>query len=409
MERDVFIGFDPGSVPSPCYVIDEAGIDRNLSYLREVQQESGARVLMALKAFAMPALFPRIRAVLDGVCASGPWEARLGRECFGGEVHTFAPAFSDEEFGEVLALSDHVVFNSFNQWKRFRSRALAAQRGQRGGTAGGGSGKASGTDARTPQFGIRVNPEHSEAEVPLYDPAAPYSRLGVTAANFELAAAAGELEGITGLHLHTLCEQGFEALERTVAVLLEKFGRYLPQMQWLNLGGGHHISKPDYNRAGLIKLIRRLRADYDIDIILEPGEAVVIHSGVLVATVLDVIHNGMPIAILDTSATAHMPDVLEMPYRVEIWGAAAPGEKAHTYRLGGQTCLAGDVIGEYSFDEPLQPGRRIVFDDMAHYTFIKSTMFNGVRHPALALYNSNSGATRIVREFSYTDFLGRLT
>ncbi len=402
MERDVFIGFDPGAVPSPCYVIDEAGVDRNLAYLREVQQASGARVLMALKAFALPALFPRIRAVLDGVCASGPWEARLGRECFGGEVHTFAPAFSDEDFTEALALSDHVVFNSFNQWRQFRTRAIAAQRGPS--TAG-----PPGASKHTPQFGIRINPEHSEAEVPLYDPAAPCSRLGVTAENFEAAAAAGELEGLSGLHMHTLCEQGFDALERTVAVLLEKFGRYLPQMQWLNLGGGHHITRPDYNRAGLIELIQRVRSDYDIDIILEPGEAVVIRSGVLVATVLDVIRNGMPIAILDTSATAHMPDVLEMPYRPEILGAAAPGERSYTYRLGGQTCLAGDVIGDYSFNEPLQPGQRLVFEDMAHYTFIKSTMFNGVRHPALALYNSNSRVTRVVREFSYSDFLGRLT
>ncbi|TVR93756.1 MAG: carboxynorspermidine decarboxylase [Spirochaetaceae bacterium] len=402
MERDIFIGFDPNSVPSPCYVIDEAGVDRNLAYLREVQEASGARILMALKAFALPALFPRIRRVLDGVCASGPWEARLGRECFGGEVHTFAPAFSEQDMNEVLALSDHVVFNSFNQWKQFRVRALAAQRAP-------SAGEPSGCGRRKPEFGIRVNPEHSEAEVPLYDPAAPYSRLGVTAEHFEVAAAAGELEGLSGLHMHTLCEQGFDALERTVEVLLEKFGRYLPQMQWLNLGGGHHISRPDYNRTGLIELIRRVRSDYDIDLILEPGEAVVIRSGALVATVLDVIHNGMPIAILDTSATAHMPDVLEMPYRPDIVGAAAPNEKAHTYRLGGQTCLAGDVIGDYSFDEPLQPGQRLLFEDMAHYTFIKSTMFNGVRHPALALYNSNSGVTRVVREFSYTDFLGRLT
>ncbi|TVQ38114.1 MAG: carboxynorspermidine decarboxylase [Spirochaetaceae bacterium] len=389
MDRDVFVGFDPARVPSPSFVIDAAGVRRNVARLEEVQRASGATVLMALKAFAMPALAEWICPPLAGVCASGLWEAQLGRDHFGGQVHTYAPAYKDDEFDQILNLSDHVMFNSFGQWKRLRTRALAA---------------AAARPAERPlRFGMRVNPEHSEVQVTLYDPCAPYSRLGVTRAGFEEQ----ELDGLTGLHFHTLCEQNVDALERTVEVFLGTFGRYLPSMQWLNLGGGHHISRSDYDRERLVALIRQLRTEYDIEILLEPGEAAVIHSGVLVAEVLDVIENGIPIAILDTSATAHMPDVLEMPYRPDIWGAGEPGVLAHTYRLGGQTCLAGDVIGDYSFPEPLRRGQRLVFDDMAHYTMVKTTMFNGVRHPALMLYDSETTQLRLVREFGYDDFLRR--
>ena len=392
-----FAGFDPASVPSPCFVIDAAGVRRNVAILGRVQRESGATILMALKAFSMPALFGHINPVLCGVCASGIWEARLGREEFGGEVHTFAPAFKDDEFDEVLELSDHVVFNSFSQWKRFRARALAAA-AARGAAA----------PARPLRFGIRINPEHSEAEVALYDPCAPRSRLGVPVSAFE----PDELDGISGLHFHTLCEQDSDALERTVAAVEERFGEWLPRMEWLNLGGGHHISRPGYDTERLVRVVRGLRERYGVKVYLEPGEAVVIRTGILVATVLDVIHNGIDIAILDTSATAHMPDVLEMPYRPTVLeagapGAGAPGERAHTYRLGGQTCLAGDVIGDYSFDRPLQVGDRIIFDDMAHYTEVKTTMFNGVRHPALAVYDSADGSLKVVRRFGYEDFLRR--
>ncbi len=382
-------GLDPHTVPSPSYVIDEAVVEHNLRLLDEVQRRSGAVILMALKAFALPALFPRIAAVLPGVCASGPHEARLGKECHGGEVHTFSPAYSAEDLEEVLALSDHVVFNSPAQWLRFRERCLKLDR----------------------RYGLRLNPEHSEAEVALYDPCAPYSRLGTTVAT--LREALGEhpdlLEGISGLHMHTLCEQGSDALERTVDVTEQRFGEWLPQMQWLNLGGGHHITRPEYDRELLIRVIDRLQTRYGLQVYLEPGEALVLNSGILVATVLDTLVNGMPIAILDVSATAHMPDVLEMPYRPEIENAAAPGERTHTYRLAGPTCLAGDVIGDYSFDRPLQPGDRLVFRDMAHYTFVKTTMFNGVQHPALVLHNSETNRTRVLRRFGYHDFLVRLT
>ena len=401
---ETFQGFDPVSVPSPCFVIDAAGVRRNVEILGQVQRDSGATILMALKAFSMPALFGHINPVLRGVCASGIWEARLGREEFGGEVHTFAPAFKDEEFDEVLNLSDHVVFNSFSQWKRFRERALAA------------------ASARPLRFGIRINPEHSEAEVPLYDPCAPWSRLGVPIAAFE----PDELDGITGLHLHTLCEQDADALERTVAAVEQRFGEWLPRMEWLNLGGGHHISRRGYDTERLVRVVRGLQERYGVKVYLEPGEAVVIHTGILVATVLDIVHNNIDIAILDTSATAHMPDVLEMPYRPTVLAAGAPGartpggglakrfseagapgEQAYTYRLGGQTCLAGDVIGDYSFDRPLQVGDRLIFDDMAHYTEVKTTMFNGVRHPALAVYDSADGTLDVVRQFGYEDFLRR--
>ncbi len=384
-----FAGFDPDAVPSPSFVIDERAIEDNLAVLGEVQERSGAVILMALKAFALPAVFPRVAEVLSGVCASGPYEARLGKECHGGAVHTFSPAYSPDDLEEVLALSDHVVFNSPSQWLRYRERCRESRC----------------------EFGLRVNPEHSEAEPAIYDPCAPYSRLGTTerALRTALAETPGLLEGITTLHMHTLCEQGSEALERTVAALEQRFGEWLPHMHRLNLGGGHHITKPEYDRERLIALVKRLRETYDLEVYLEPGEAIVLGSGVLVATVLDVIENGMQIAILDASATAHMPDVLEMPYRPEIRGGGMPGERAHTYRLGGPTCLAGDVVGDYSFNEPLTPGDRLVFEDMAHYTFVKTTMFNGVPHPALALYHSGTRRLRVLRRFGYHDFLTRLS
>ncbi len=384
-----FEGFDPYTVPSPSFVIDERTIADNLRILGEVQERSGAVILMALKAFALPAVFARVAEVLSGVCASGPYEARLGKECHGGAVHTFSPAYSPEDLEEVLALSDHVVFNSPSQWLRYRERCASSRCA----------------------FALRVNPEHSEAEPAIYDPCAPYSRLGTTerALRAALADEPELLSGITGLHMHTLCEQGSEALERTVAALERRFGEWLPQMRRLNLGGGHHITKPEYDRERLIAIVKRLSETYGLQVYLEPGEAVVLGSGALIATVLDVIENGMQIAILDVSATAHMPDVLEMPYRPEIRGAGMPGERAYTYRLGGLTCLAGDVIGDYSFAEPLAPGDRLVFEDMAHYTFIKTTMFNGVPHPALVLHHSGSGQLRVLRRFGYHDFLTRLT
>jgi carboxynorspermidine decarboxylase len=382
-----FQRLDPRRVPSPCYVVDEAAIEENLRALAAVQQASGAKILLALKAFAMWSLAPLVARYLHGTCASGLHEARLGREAFGGEVHTFSAAYTERDLAAVLEISDHVVFNSFGQWERFRPLARAAQ-------------------ARRPglRFGLRVNPEHSEGAVPLYDPAAPCSRLGIPRSQFH-----GDLEGISGLHFHTLCEQDFPPLARTVAAFEAKFGEFLPRMAWVNFGGGHHITRPDYQVDDLVRLLRDFASRHRVQVYLEPGEAIALEAGVLVAEVLDLTWNGMPLAILDTSATCHMPDVLEMPYRPRILGAGAPGEHRHVYRLGGQTCLAGDVIGDYSFPEPLRIGERLVFEDMAIYTMVKTTTFNGIGLPAIAIWNSQTDALRVVRTFGYEDFKCRLS
>lgn len=383
-----FQQFDPTRVPSPCYVVDEVAVERNLRVLERVQRESGAKILLALKAFSMFSLAPLVRRYLAGTCASGLFEARLGHEEFGGEVHTFSAAYSERDLAEILEISHHVVFNSFGQWRRFRPLVEAAR-------------------ARRPQlaFGLRVNPRHSEGAVPLYDPCAPGSRLGIP-----LPAFAGEsLDGISGLHFHTLCEQAFAPLARTLDAVEEQFGHILPGLDWLNFGGGHHITRADYDVDGLIERIRAVQDKYQLQVYLEPGEAIAIHTGVLVSEVLDLTHNAMDLAILDTSATCHMPDTLEMPYRAEIFGAAEAGEQAHLYRLGGQTCLAGDVMGDYSFAAPLQIGQRLMFDDMAHYTMVKTSTFNGIGLPAIAIWNSDTDDLRLVREFSYQDFKQRLS
>jgi len=386
MER--FHKLDARRVPSPCFVVDEVAVEDNLRILGRVQEASGARILLALKAFSMWSLAPLIARYLRGTCASGLHEARLGREEFGGEVHTFSPAFTESDLAEILEISDHVVFNSPSQWDRYRSMASAAA-------------------TRRPglRFGLRVNPEHSEGSVPIYDPCAPYSRLGMPRARFP----ADRLDGISGLHFHTLCEQDFAPLARTVAAFEAKFGEFIPRMEWINFGGGHHISRKDYDVDGLIRLLVDFRDRHDVQLYLEPGEAIAINTGVLVAEVLDLPWNGMPLAILDTSATCHMPDTLEMPYRAQILGSGDAGEFAHTYRLGGQTCLAGDVIGDYSFREPLQVGQRLVFADMAHYTMVKTTTFNGIGLPSIAIWNSDTDALRVVRKFGYDEFKRRLS
>lgn len=369
--------------PSPAYVVDLGRLRHNLAILDQVQQRSGAKILMALKAFAMWSTFPLIRETLQGVCASSPWEARLGREEFGREVHSFAAAFKESDVRELLSISNHLVFNSFNQLERFRP--LWEQSGV--------------------SIGLRVNPEHSEGHTAIYDPCAPNSRLGIPAAEFE----GRSLAGVEGLHFHTLCEQLFEPLERTVRVFEEKFGRYLQGMKWLNLGGGHHITREGYDTDGLVKLVNYLRAKYDVEVYLEPGEAIAIGTGLLVAEVLDVVDNGMQIAILDVSATCHMPDVLEMPYRPAITGGYDAGEQPYSYRLGGPSCLAGDVIGDWSFEEPLKAGDRLVFEDMAHYTMVKTTTFNGIQHPHLCTYEPETGQLTVVRSFGYPDFKSRLS
>lgn len=385
---DRFSKLEPGKLPSPCFVVDEAAVEENLQLLGRVQKESGAKVLLALKAFSMWSLGPLVARHLSGTCASGPHEARLGREHFGGEVHTFSAAYSEADLRESLALSDHVTFNSVGQWKRFKPIALDAAK-------------------RNPRlrFGLRVNPEHSEGHTALYDPCAPHSRLGTVRS----AIGPGDLDGISGLHFHTLCEQDFAPLKRTLAAFEAKFGDLLAGMEWVNMGGGHHITRGGYQVDELIRTVRDFAQRRKVQVYLEPGEAIAYHCGVLVAEVLDLIHNGMPIAILDTSATCHMPDTLEMPYRAGILGAGEPGAKAYTCRLGGQSCLAGDVIGDYSFDRPLEIGQRLVFEDMAYYTMVKTTTFNGVRLPSIAIWNSASGAIRVVREFGYEDFKERLS
>jgi carboxynorspermidine decarboxylase len=386
--RNSFARFDPSRVPSPCFVIDKAAVEHNLKILHRVQVESGAKVLAALKAFSCWHLAPMFSQYVSGTCASGLHEARLGREEFGGEVHCYSAGYKEDDLKEILTIADHVVFNSFSQWQRFKSLAMAARQ-------------------QRPhlQFGIRINPEHSEGDVAIYDPCAPCSRMGVPISEFE----PDLLDGISGLHFHTLCQHDVPPLQRTLAAVEEKFGPYLAQMKWINFGGGHHISRDDYQVDDLIALIKDFSARYQVQVYLEPGEAVAIHTGVLVTEVLDIARNGMQQAILDTSATCHMPDVLEMPYRADILGAKLPDELPYTYRLGGMTCLSGDVIGDYSFAEPLQVGQRLVFDDMAHYTMVKTTTFNGINLPSIAIWDADTDELEVIREFGYQDFKTRLS
>jgi carboxynorspermidine decarboxylase len=385
MDRGYSERLNLDQVPTPCFVVDEARVRSNLAILDQVRERTGCRILLALKAFAMFSLFPLIRRTLHGVCASSPHEARLGREEFGGEVHTFAAGYSEADARELVTLTDHLIFNSFSQWKRFRPLVEQSNRNIR--------------------CGIRINPEHSEAPVPLYDPCAPQSRLGVRYEEF----AGQSLSGITGLHLHTLCEQNADALARTLKAFESKFGKYLHELDWLNLGGGHHITRPDYDLDLLCELILHFQQKYGVEVYLEPGEAVVLNAGILVASVLDIVRNEIDIAILDASAAAHMPDVIEMPYRPEVVGAGRPGEFAHTYRLAGHSCLAGDVISDYSFAEPLKVGDKVAFLDMAHYTMVKTTTFNGLQLPAITIYREENDELQIVRRFGYEDFKNRLS
>ncbi len=388
MESASFSAFDPARVPSPCFVVDEVAVERNLQVLERVRRESGAKVLSALKAFSLWHLAPLVSRYLDGICASGYNEARLGREEYGGEVHVYSAAFSDADLARVLPLADHLVLNSMQQWQRFEAQLLAEK-------------------SRRPSlsFGLRINPEHSEGAVPIYDPCAPCSRLGIP-----LGQLPGVLpDAIEGLHFHVLCEQNFEPLGRTLDVVERRLAPLLATLKWVNFGGGHHISAPGYEVDALIARVREFANRYDVQVYLEPGEAVAIRSGVLVTEVLDTAFNGMPLAILDTSATCHMPDVLEMPYRPGVFGAGGPDELAHTYRLGGMTCLAGDVIGDYSFAAPLAVGDRLVFDDMAHYTMVKTTTFNGINLPSIAIWNSRTDALQVIRRFGFEDFKSRLS
>ncbi len=370
-------------LPTPCYVIDEEALIHNLKILRSVERQTGCHVLLAQKAFSSYCTYPLISDYISGTTASGLYEARLAYEHMRNrQIHVFSPAYKDEDFDQLLKICDHIIFNSFSQWRHFRSKAL-----------------------RCPEveFGLRINPEYSEIETDIYNPCFENSRLGITIDNFE----EDQLNGISGLHFHTMCEQGAETLVRTLHRVEEKFGKYLYNMKWLNFGGGHHITKPDYNIRLLVDEIRRVKEKYGVEVYIEPGEAVAINAGFLVSRVLDITKNGMDIAIMDTSAACHMPDVLEMPYRPYIFNSEEPGVLPYTYRLGCPTCLAGDVIGDYSFRKPLKINDALIFTDMAIYTMVKNNTFNGMPLPSIYLLHSD-GNIELIRKFGYEDFKNRI-
>lgn len=372
-------------LPTPSYIVDERLIVKNLKILKSVMDRTGCRILLAQKAFSMFCLYPLIGQYLSGTAASSLFEARLGyEEMKGKEVHIYSPAYREEEFDEIMEICDHIIFNSFSQWNKYKDKIK--------------------NSGRKIECGLRINPEYSEIETEIYNPCAPGSRLGITLKNFK----EDQLDGIDGLHFHTMCEQNSDVLKRTIEVVDKKFSKYISRMKWINLGGGHHITKPDYDIETLVECIIFIKEKYGLEVYLEPGEAIALNAGYLAAKVLDIVNNEIDIAILDTSAACHMPDVIEMPYRPNIIGAGRPGEYPYTYRLGGMTCLAGDVIGDYSFKKPLKIGDILVFTDMAIYTMVKNNTFNGINLPAIAVYNDRDGI-KIVKQFGYEDFKSRLS
>ncbi len=369
-------------LPTPCYVVDESLIEKNLRVLNGVMERTGCKIILAQKAFSMTTLYPLIGEYLCGTTASGLYEARLGYEHMGKENHVFAPAYREDEIDEIISLCDHIIFNSFSQLEKFKERALQAGK----------------------KVGLRINPECStQVGHEIYDPCSVGSRFGETIKNFR----SDQLDGVSGLHFHTLCQQNSDDLETTLHAVEEKFGQWLPQMEWVNFGGGHHITREDYDIPRLEACIKRMQEKYGLEVYLEPGEAVALNAGYLVTSVLEIHENCMEIAILDTSATCHMPDVLEMPYRPPLLQSGEAGEKPYTYRLGGQTCLTGDIIGDYSFDQPLKDGDRLVFADMAIYSMVKTTTFNGMPLPTIAVQGQD-GNCRIVYQPNYQDFRMRL-
>jgi len=382
MERDFFEGLNTGQVKTPAFIINEDAVVRNCEILDSVQKLTGCKILLALKAFSTYSVFPAMKKYLSGICASSPYEARLGREEFGLEVHSYSAAFSRSDFEECLQLSDHIVFNSLGQYAAFKDDVMK--------------------NLERVSFGLRVNPEYSEASSPIYDPCAPFSRFGIK------KEALKEIpEGISGLHFHALCEQDASALFNTARAFEEKFSSLFGALSWLNFGGGHHITKPEYDIELLCGIVSRFMDKYRVMVYLEPGEATVLNAGVLVTSVLDIVHNDIDIAVLDTSAAAHICDVLEMPFTPDVAGAGKPGEFQYTYRLSGQSCLAGDIIGDYSFPAPLKTGDKIIILDMAHYTMVKTNTFNGLKLPGIWLYSAKKGLVS-VWEPSYEDFKRRL-
>ncbi len=376
-----FVRFDLARVPSPCFVVDECALEDNLKVLADVKQKSGAKIFLALKAFSMFSLAPLLMKYLDGVCASGVHEARLGRQVYckdGGALASFSAGYKAAEMTEIIAYSEHVIFNSLAQKQAFAEAVR-------------GAGK---------HVGLRINPQHSEGTHPQYDPCSPCSRLGVPLDQLTPR----HFEGVDGVHMHTLCEQGFEPLARTWEAAHATLAPYLAGLKWINLGGGHHLTRADYDRESLAAFIRQIRADYAVDVYLEPGEAVALDAGILVGEVLDVTYNDMPLVVTDISATCHMPDVIEAPYRPEMLCEAATGT---LHRFGGPSCLAGDVIGDYK--GAFATGDRFAFLDQAHYSMVKTNTFNGIGLPAIAIWNSSTDALKIVREFGYDDFAERLS
>ena len=380
-----FAHFDLSRVPSPAFVVDAAKVRANLDVLADIGAQSGAKVLAALKAFSMFALGGEVARRLDGVCASGLYEAKLGREEYGGEVATYCAGYKAEDLPEICALSDHIIFNSPGQHRRFRPILDAAR-----------------ADGHQFDVGLRINPLHSEGEVAKYDPARPASRLGFPVDQLTDA----DLDGVTGLHWHTLCEQDFPPMQRTWAALRPRIERWLPQLRWLNFGGGHHITRADYQRDELVAFLADVRASTGCEVYIEPGEAVALDAGILVGEVLDLFDNGMPVGITDISATCHMPDVIEAPYRPAMLGEVEGGRRT---RLGGPSCLAGDIIGDFALPGGGHIGQRFAFLDQAHYSMVKTNTFNGVPLPAIWLWDSESDALTEVRSFGYSDFRGRLS
>ena len=374
---------DFSSLSTPCYVVDERLLIKNLEILKSVEEQSGAKILLATKAFSMYKTFPLIAQYLSGVTSSSLHEARLGFEEMGKEVHIYAAAYRPEEFDDIMKYANHIVFNSFKQWEKYQDKVAHYH--------------------KKISCGLRINPRYAEVETELYNPCAPNSRMGITLENFKPE----ELEGIEGLHFHAMCEQNSDTLERLLKHVEEQFGPYMHQMKWINFGGGHHITREDYDIPKLIQCIKHIQETYGVQVYLEPGEAVALGTGYLVTTVLETMKNGMDIAILDTSATCHMPDVLEMPYRPPLLGGGEANEKAYTYRLGSATCLSGDIIGDYSFDEPLQEGQKLIFGDMAIYTMVKNNTFNGINLPDIVLYREETGF-EVLKSFGYEDFKRRL-